>query len=158
MSEQTLPCSAFAEDSDPAATLKRVGAAVLETMFFDEAVATRCDHGWIASAPSVRLTIAGSYCGEFLLSVSPEVARSIAPAFLGIDPEEISDSQKSQVLLELANILCGSVLSQLQPDSDLMLGAPEPIELDEPVHEALHQCFLLPEGMLSVSIRMCGAD
>lgn len=157
MSEQMQSAGAAAKP-DFAATLSRVGAEVLETMFFDEAVAAPCDHGWISSAPSVRLTFEGSHCGQFLMSVAPAVARAITPAFLGIDPEEITEGQSSQVLLELANILCGSVLSHLWPDSDLKLGAPEPIEADEPIEEGLHECFLLTEGMLSVSIRLYGAE
>jgi len=155
MPEQLQPLEAGAADLDFSATLRRVAAEVLETMFFDEAVAAPCDHGWISSAASVRLTFAGSHCGEFLLSVSPEVGRSIAPAFLGIEPEEVTAGESSQVLLELANILCGSVVSQLWPDSDLMLEAPELIQVEGPIEDALHECFLLPEGMLAVSIGMC---
>lgn len=143
---------------DFAGTLSRVGAQVLETMFFDEAVVSPCDHDWILSAPSVRLAFEGSHCGEFRMSVAPGVARSITPAFLGIDPEEVTEGQSSQVLLELANILCGAVLSQLWPDSDLRLGPPEAIQADGPIKDALHECFLLTEGMLSVSIRLCGAE
>ena len=158
MSEQLQPADARAAAPDFAGTLSRVGAEVLETMFFDEAVAAPCEHGWIPSAASVRLPFEGSHCGEFLLSVAPEVARSIAPAFLGIELEEVTEGQSSQVLLELANILCGSVLSHLWPDSDLRLGGPEPIQADGPIEDSLHECFRLTEGMLSVSIRVCGAE
>jgi hypothetical protein len=158
MSEQLQPADTTAVAPDFAGTLSRVGAEVLETMFFDEAVAAHCEHGWIQSAASVRLPFEGSHCGEFLLSVAPEVARSITPAFLGIDPEEVTEGQSSQVLLELANILCGSVLSHLWPDSDLNLGGPEPIQVEGPIEDALHECFRLTEGMLSVSIRVCRAE
>ena len=158
MSEQLQSSDTAAAGPDFAGTLSRVGAEVLETMFFDEAVPAPCEHGWIPSAASVCLTFEGSHCGEFLLSVAPEVARSITPAFLGIDPEEVSEGQSSQVLLELANILCGSVLSHLWPDSELTLQEPEQMQVDGPIEDALHQCFLLPEGMLAVSIRMCGAE
>jgi hypothetical protein len=143
---------------DFAATLSRVGAEVLETMFFDEAVPAPCDHGWIPSAAAVCLVFEGSHRGQFLLNVAPGVARSITPAFLGIDPDEVLEGQSSQVLLELANILCGSVLSHLWPDSELRLGAPELLEAAGPVEDAWHECFRLPEGMLSVSIRLCGAE
>ena len=158
MSEQLQAADTHAAGPDFAGTLSRVGAQVLETMFFDEAVATPCDHGWIQSAASVRLPFEGSHCGEFLLSVSRRVARSIAPAFLGVEPEEVTEGQSSQVLLELANILCGSVLSQFWPDSDLMLGEPELIQVAGPIGGSLHECFLLPEGMISVSLRTRGAE
>ena len=157
MSDQMQLSEAGGVDIDSSEVLSRVGAQVLETMFFDEAVATACNHAWIASAASVRLVFEGSHRGQFLLSVASEVARSIAPAFLGIDPEEVVEEQSNQVLLELANILCGSVLSRLWPESDLTLEAPESIQAAGPLEHALHKCFLLPEGMLSVSIRVCAA-
>lgn len=157
MSEE-MQLSEASVDPDFAGILSRAGAEVLETMFFDEAVSAPCDHGWIASAASVRLAFEGSHCGAFLLSVAPEVARSITPAFLGIDPEEVVEGQSSQVLLELANILCGSVLSRLWPESELTLNAPELIQAGGPLDGALHECFLLPEGTLSVSIRLSGAQ
>ena len=158
MSEQLEPADTKAASPDFAGTLSRVGAEVLETMFFDEALPAPCEHGWIPSAASVRLAFEGSRCGEFLLSVAAEVAQSITPAFLGVEPEEVTEGQSSQVLLELANILCGSVLSHLWPDSDLKLGGPELIQVEGPIEDALHECFQLTEGMLSVSIRVCGAE
>src|SRR5579864_7390727 len=158
MSEQVESPGGVAAEPDFSGTLSRVSAEVLETMFFDEAVPTPCDHGWISSAASVRLPFEGSHCGEFLLSVSPQVARSIAPAFLAVEPEEVTEGQSSQVLLELANILCGSVLSRFWPDSDLALGEPELIQAAEPIGGSLHECFLLPEGMISVSLRTRGAE
>jgi len=158
MPEELHTPGAMGADPDFAGTLTRVGAEVLATMFFDEAVAAPCDHGWISTAASVRVAVEGSHCGEFRLSVSPEVWRSIAPAFLGIEPEEVAEGQSIQVLLELANILCGSVLSQLWPDSDLTLRAPEMVGAEGPMEGALHECFLLTEGMLSITILMRGAD
>ena len=158
MPEQLEPADTTAAGPDFAGTLSRVGAEVLETMFFDEALPAPCEHGWIASAASVRLAFEGSHCGVFLLSVAPEVAQSITPAFLGIEPEEVTEGQSSQVLLELANILCGSILSHLWPNSDLNLGGPELIQVEGPIEDALHECFQLTEGMLSVSIRVCGAE
>ncbi len=40
-------------------TLGRVSAEVLETMFFTEAVAVECEHGWLADAVSVRVDFDG---------------------------------------------------------------------------------------------------
>ena len=157
MPEQ-LQSPRLAGNRDFSDILRRVGAEVLETMFFDEALAAACEHGWVPAAASIRLAFEGSHRGQFLLSVSPEVARSISPAFLGVDPEEVTEAQSGQVLLELANILCGSMLSQLWPDSELKLGPPEPVQVEGPIEAALHECFLLTEGMLSVSIRLNGNE
>jgi hypothetical protein len=176
MLEQIKASGEIAAGPDFLGTLSRVTAEVLETMFFDQPVPAPWEHGWIPSAALVRLPFEGSHCGLLLLSVSPPMARSIAPAFLGIEPDEVTETQSSQVLLELANILCSSVLSQLWRDCDLRLGPPEliqaeghiqverpiqveaPIQVERPIEDVLHECFVLTEGMLSVSIRVCGTE
>jgi hypothetical protein len=57
------------------------------------------------------------------------------------------------VILELANILCGAILSDVWPESKVALGPPE-ISTEEPCLDgALHRCFELPEGQLAVWIR-----
>jgi hypothetical protein len=145
-----------AVDSDFPGILARIGAEVLETMFFAEAVVAECEHVWLPSSCSAQLAFEGSHSGEFRLSVSPPVAESIASAFLGLEPAEVSQAQRDQVLLELANILCGSVLSHFWPESDLSLRAPEWIPAEASLEGAVHRCFLMPEGMLGVSIRVNG--
>ena len=137
--------------------LSRVPAEVLETMFFAEAVAAGCSHDWLSSAVAVRVRFAGSHVGEMRLSVSGDAADSMACAFLGLEPLEITQPLRDQVILELANILCGAILSHVWPESKVALGAPEispEISLDEPPFDgALHRCFELPEGKLGVWIR-----
>src|ERR1035438_8629858 len=104
-----------------AAAVVSVAAGVLETMFFEEAVATACDHAWLSTAISVHVSFEGSHQGEFLLSVSPDTARSIASGFLGLDLEEMTETQLGEVMLELANILCGALMSNLWPESAMSL-------------------------------------
>jgi len=132
-----------------------VVAQVLETMFFSEAVPAQCEHASLAGAESARIRFDGSHCGEMLLSVSEEAVGSLAAAFLGLDPEEATEPLRGEVILELANILCGAVLSQLWPDSRLALAAPEPAGCVRHEPGGLHGCFALPEGLLAVSIRLC---
>jgi hypothetical protein len=157
MPEQTNGAASAVVDPDFHGVLSRVGAEVLETMFFAEAVSTGCDHSWLSSSCSAQLGFEGSHSGDFRLSVSPPAAESIASAFLGLDPEEVTETQRSQVLLELANILCGSVLSHFWPESDLSLLEPECFSAEAPLEGEVHQCFLMPEGMLAVSIHLSGA-
>jgi CheY-specific phosphatase CheX len=133
--------------------VSRVLAEVLETMFFAEAVAADCAHDWLSSAVGARIGFAGSHLGELRLSVSRDAADSIACAFLGLEPLEITEPLCSQVILELTNILCGDILSHLWPESKLALGPPE-LSAEEPAVEgALHRCFELPEGKLALWIR-----
>ena len=134
--------------------LRDVVAEVLETMFFTEASGVGCEHAWLSEATTVRVPFSGSHCGQMLLCVSADVVSSIAPAFLGRDFGETSREERGQVILELANILCGAVLSRLWPESRLQLEAPETGAWEDGTEGALHCCFELPEGRLAASIRI----
>jgi len=130
----------------------RVPAEVLETMFFTEAAASPCTHDWFADAVAARVLFAGSHAGEMRLSVSLEAADSIASAFLGVEACELTPALRVQVVLELANILCGAVLSHLWPESKVALGAPEMLVQESVPAAALHRCFELPEGKIALWI------
>jgi hypothetical protein len=93
-----------------------------------------------------------------LLGVSAEAAEPIAASFLGLDPMELTDAQRSQVIQELSNILCGAILSKLWPESKLTLSSPKLSLWEEwPDAGALHHCFVIPEGKLAISIRLTAA-
>ncbi len=136
-------------------TVRQVAADVLETMFFTEAEVVACEHEWLREAPCAHIRFEGSHSGEMLLAVSKEAADPIAGAFLGIDIEELNDAQRGQVIEELANILCGAMLSHLWPESKLALAPPElTFWQDWAPAEKLHRCFVIPEGNLAVTIRL----
>jgi CheY-specific phosphatase CheX len=148
-------------DQDAAAgeTANRVAAAVLETMFFTEAEPAPCEHAWLAAARTARIRFEGSHRGEMLLGVSVEAVDPIAASFLGLEPAELTDAQRGQVVQELSNILCGALLSQLWPESTLALSSPELAQWEDwPREGALHRCFTIPEGMLALSIRLAAPD
>jgi CheY-specific phosphatase CheX len=135
--------------------LQLVATEVLETMFFTEAELANCEHGWLALAPCARIHFEGSHSGEMLLGVSAEAADPIAASFLGLDPTELTDAERGQVIQELSNILCGAMLSHLWPESNLALASPELTAWQDWLEVgALHRCFTLPEGMLAISIRL----
>jgi CheY-specific phosphatase CheX len=138
--------------SDFASVVVRVAAQVLETMFFEEAVPGPCEHGWLADALSVQVSFEGSHRGDFLLSVSADTARSIASGFLGLDPEELTGEQPGEVMLELANILCGALMSALWPESSLSLESPALVNSAHDVPNSKHCCFTLPGGNVAVSL------
>ncbi len=143
-------------DQEPAAcdTMQQGTAEVLETMFFTEAEPVACDHAWLTAAPCARIRFEGSHLGEMLLGVSNEAVNPIGASFLGLDPEELTDTQRGQVVQELSNILCGAMLSRLWPESKLALGSPELLDWQDWPAGALHRCFMLPEGMLAISVRL----
>ncbi len=135
-----------------------VAAEVLETMFFTAAEAAACEHGRLAGAPTARIGFEGSHRGEMLLGVSVEAADPIAASFLGLEAEELTDAQRGQVIQELANILCGALLSRLWPESTLALSSPELTGWEDwPPEGTLHRCFLIPEGMVAISVRLGAA-
>lgn len=137
-------------------SIDQVAAEVMETMFFTEALVTDCDHGWLGRAFTACVNFDGTHCGQVFLAISTEAAQSIAAGFLGLDTSELAGTQIEGVILELANIFCGAAMSRFWPESSLTLEAPELVEAELPVAGVWHRCFTMPEGMLAVSIRLCG--
>jgi CheY-specific phosphatase CheX len=152
------PAQISVTDREFAVVVVRVAAEVLATMFFEEAEPVGCEHDWLQTAVSAGVSFGGSHRGEFLLSVSPATARSVASGFLGLDPEEMTESQPGDVILELANILCGALLSALWPESNLSLGSPELVGAGAAPDVALHACFTLTDGMAAVWIGLSPAS
>ncbi len=135
--------------------LQHVAAEVLETMFFTEAELADCEHGWLEAASCASVGFEGSHFGEMVLGVSAEAADPIAASFLGLDPAELTETQRGQVIQELSNILCGAMVSHLWPESRLAIASPELTLWQEwPAEGTLHCCFVIPEGRLAISIRL----
>jgi Chemotaxis phosphatase CheX len=133
----------------------QVASEVLETMFFTEAEPVACEHAWLGAAHTARIRFDGSHRGEMLLGVSGEAVDSIAASFLGVEAGEASDAERGQVIQELANILCGALLSRLWPESTLALSSPELTRWEEPPSVGmLQRCFVLPEGRVALSVRL----
>jgi Chemotaxis phosphatase CheX len=83
------------------------------------------------TAPSLifSLRFAGDVSGRFGLSMHPDTARSLAANFLGEDASGISPVEVSEVTGELANMLCGSVMSRVEGEHKFVLSHPEPSPL-----------------------------
>lgn len=141
--------------------LSQAAAEVLETMFFTTLAEEAAEPGEAepaepVAAPclSVRLSFRGAVSGRLGIRVPPDTGRRIAANFLGIEPAEATGAQIEDVLCELSNMLCGSVLSRLQSESVFELLRPEigPPEAgwlpDHPV--ACRTLALEEEGALEV--------
>jgi CheY-specific phosphatase CheX len=144
------------------ATVTEVTREVLETMFFAEAEPVACRHGACIAA-RVRFTgeqLTGRTGGELMVMLSRDLARSASAGFLAEEVDQVTEEQVSQVSCELANIICGAILSRLYPHARVALGSPEltPPDFDSAVSQCAHQCFETPEGMLAVTIRMSSRD
>ena len=151
----SAPSSTLDREPEAADIVRSVAAEVLETMFFTEAEPCRCEHAWLPSAACAGARFTGSHLGEMLLAMSADAAVPIAASFLGLEPMELTEGQRGQVLQELTNILCGAMLSRIWPQSKLAIAAPELTGWKEwPEAPVLHRCFVIPEGKLAISIRL----
>ena len=106
--------------------LSKSAQDALETMFFTtpDWVSTELERpsGELIAA---SLTFQGAPRGRFGMVVSAPAARSMAASFLGFDHEaRLPLAQVSVVIGELANMICGAMLSELESDEHFDLSAP----------------------------------
>ncbi len=131
--------------------------AVLETMFFTD------PRGPVEPAPEVRspllasrLSFRGEPSGRFGVSVSMDAARQLAAGFLAENVADLTDARVEQIVCEMTNMLCGSVVSTLENDQRFTLSPPELIPPEGALaagpggHEVARQTFALETGSLSV--------
>jgi len=135
--------------ADFLAAARAVAQDVLETMFFSPAEPVSCQHA--EEFVAVRVAFQG---GEMSVMISPELAVAASAAFLAEDPGGVTAEQLEMVSRELANILCGAVLSRLHPEERVALRAPEMAAPDFGSGAEVHQCFATPEGRLAITARL----
>jgi CheY-specific phosphatase CheX len=97
---------------------------VLEKMFFVRSLGEPQNQ---ADGPVVtaHLNFEGDPPGWLMLRVTAAAARSVAADFLGEEESELSDRQIGEVVCELANMICGSMLSRVESNRTFRLGAPQ---------------------------------
>src|SRR5689334_798477 len=108
--------------------LPAAAAEVLETMFFCEV------HGPARAATpaegrlAARLAFEGTPSGALWVSVSAPAASMLAVNFLAPETDEpLPRPQLDAVIGELANMICGSLLSRAACERRFKLAAPEPL-------------------------------
>ena len=77
-----------------------------------------------APACTAELRFQGNPSGGFRVSVPWKLARVVGAGFLGLEEVEVSDSQAEEVVCELANMICGSLLSRLESKSPFRITHP----------------------------------
>ncbi len=133
--------------------LIRATLDVLETMFFTSI--ENCEEGspqWQTGPLGMRLTFAGPLEGELRLCLDRSAAAALASTLSCLEPEEVGSEQSEQAAGELANMICGCLLSHLEPDANITLGCPGPAGTD-PLEGAIERWFQLPEGALAIAFR-----
>jgi hypothetical protein len=126
---------------------------VLETMFFTGVVAVEEQaEGACDGRISKTVQFEGPSSGEFCVGLPGETAAALASSFLGLPLEEITVAQCEQIAAELANMICGSVVSRYSPQGSFRLRA-------VPTSSCKSECDFcvsleLPEGGLSICARL----
>jgi len=107
--------------------LGTAAAEVLETMFFTAAYPL-AEPAESTAGPRVaaHLDFAGTPAGALTLSVSEPAVRVLAANFLAPDEDgPVPASQLGSVVFELANMICGALLSHVNSDALFCLSSPE---------------------------------
>jgi CheY-specific phosphatase CheX len=129
-------------------------SSVLETMFFTAPLGLAAEESGQACM-GARVAFRGTPSGQVRLCLSEASAQLLAAGFLGEDEESLSPEQTGLVVCELANMLCGSLLSQLESQEHFDLAAPQldgdavPPPEQAPVAT---QSFELENGVLRVAL------
>jgi CheY-specific phosphatase CheX len=129
---------------------------VLETMFFTSVLGDASDLPTDTSWVSAELSFRGTRSGRFGVTVAAPAARIIAANFLGRQEELIFEAETGEVVCELANMLCGSVLSRLETEATFELSNPR-LALEErgaPEQPAFSRLLAIPEGLLALRLEL----
>ena len=126
---------------------------VLEKMFFAVTLGEAPDAGPAADDIAVEVSFEGERPGVMCLRLTAAAAHEIAADFLGIDAADISWTQVSEVVRELANMICGSVLSRVESAVVFRLGVPRTVTPSQRLPDAAsHYCVQLANGRIAVCI------
>jgi len=129
---------------------------VLETMFFEIPVeGPQESDGASTSSLCALATFTGSAEGLLVVSLTPPALERLSASFLGLEEPEISESQAAGVLCELANMLCGSTLSRLDPGARIAIAPPRLVHSDQ-VSSRGWLRFPLECGSLAISLTYRG--
>jgi CheY-specific phosphatase CheX len=136
--------------------LRESTVEVLEKMFFISDVGEPVPES-DSAAPEIaaRLTFDGSLPGWLALRMSKMAARSIAADFLGEEVETLTDRQAEEMVCELANMICGSVLSRTESETTFHLSSPLVVPLAdcvEPQDAVVHR-VALTGGALTIFMK-----
>jgi len=142
--------------SDFDSWLESAVSEVLESMCFTstcgEGEAETAQQDWIYS----RLQFSGSPNGSFGIGAPLATAQSIAANFLGEEEEDLTRTQAIEVICEIANMTCGTLLARVEPEHTFSLTTPKLDLRTEPVDAAnrISRTFSLDDGVLHAWIEI----
>lgn len=134
---------------------------VLEKMFFAEAEGPAGQDRPPEELVAAHVDFEGSPSGTLSLRITWEAARGLAADFLGEEVCDIAAEGVLEVMRELTNMICGSVLSLVESDTTFRLSPPaaaiETARVAEESHGPISHCVALANGALSVAVHYRGA-
>lgn len=111
--------------------IEQVVTEVLEQLAFVFADGAEHDElpGELSTAVAVSMGIRGAGVGRLIVASGLPVCQELAGNLLGSDPEESTNEQSTFALMELVNVLCGQLLTELAGTEPVFdLDPPEPID------------------------------
>ena len=124
---------------------------VLETMFFTGVVSAVEEDSRPVAFPKT-VCFQGPPDGKLCVCMQPEAITALAAGFLGVEPKEVTAAECDQVTGELANMICGSVLSRCAPNSFFHLEVEQASICEEQCDTRI--LLEMPEGFMSLCARV----
>jgi hypothetical protein len=100
----------------------------LDAMFFTSCLGAAAAERAGEPELAAQVAVEGRTRGRLTLRMAAPAARSIAANFLGEEEDAVTERQVGDVLCELANMICGFVLSRVEGAEEFRLGAPRMLE------------------------------
>lgn len=139
-----------------ASKLREAANSVLEMMFMAPVLADQeFPPPNVVNLMLVGLEFEGQARGTFTLAISATTAQRLALNFMGMSPEEHLDRQPViEVLGELANMLCGHFLGQLNFHESFRLSSPIELSLESfaPQGHTYQRTVYLEQGSVSMQV------
>jgi hypothetical protein len=144
-------------ENDLGASLLTAATDVLESMYFTSVMGLSelpvTGPGWTA-----QLEFKGELSGSFRLGMSAETARLLAANFFGEEESEVNETAVADMVGEMANMVCGSVLSRMETESHFKLSHPvveateDQAKGMERIEGRVHQLLETDSGVLALCL------
>ena len=146
---------------------------VLETMFFASIEESSADGATHASTDRIgtdrigaAVSFHGTCEGHLAVSLGRDAAQCLAASFFGDwgdgdcgDTGEFAASEQcASVMAELANMVCGSMLSRLEKKAIFCLETPEALPVGAEVGGWIEKDLVLENGLLRLAFSLTTAD
>ena len=130
--------------------LIKATTSTVESMCFtavlNEALPDPATFAFAADVP-----FSGDANGLVRVELTADAAACVASGFLGTDQEETDEATARTVLLELANMICGCMLSLHNPSGSFAIGSPETTAPSHSIDADAVCAFELETGVIRVS-------